>query len=409
MPTMLPDTRGRGSQQEALLSLIMGAIERMKREISLSLILILLFVSTPPRLGYSQEAGVYQFSNPNFGCSYEEEEGGLFAYIVKVDSNTQEVLRYFYPASRFLRPRREAMLYFRSLFNQTGRAAYLRRSQSFATLVRQGNLCKQGRIHEDETVTPPNPSPSPSPSPDDSPCSVLGASTGGVSARIINGTSCTIGDSPIVRLSVGFGGDYYSCTGNVIAPRVILTAAHCIASGSDRATSVDVYTGSGVLSATGYAVHPLNETGAPGPFDLSILTLDEDLPTRVLSLVSSSSAFSDGETVYIGGYGRVGTGSAENSATDDLQASKMRLHEVSAQEIITLFDHSADGIEWGNTCNGDSGGPLVVERGSEWVLAGITSYGFSENCGPTDTSGFVNLQSAENRAFISTYAPGTAD
>ncbi|WKZ57170.1 MAG: trypsin-like serine protease [Bdellovibrionota bacterium] len=373
----------------------------MKR-VQVAIAFIVAVLGSFARPTQAQEAGLYIFSNANFACSYEEEGDGLYPYIVKIDPSTNEILRYF-AAAQFIRTRRESMWYYRWLYQETGRAAYQRRAQAFATLVRQGRLCKQGLIHEDDSVTPPDDSPPPT---DTSACEALGASTDGVTARIINGSSCTIGDSPIVRLDVFFGADQYRCTGNVIAPRVVLTASHCIAAGADRASAVDIVPGDGnTYSATGYALHPNNGTGTPGPYDLAILTLDQDLPTRVLSIVSASDSFTSGETAYIAGYGRVGIGVGGNSTSDELMAGKMRINDVTSEEIIALFDHATDGAEWANTCNGDSGGPLVVARDSSYVLAGITSYGYSEDCGPTDTSGFVNLQSSVNRQFIDTYAP----
>ncbi|MCB0330990.1 MAG: trypsin-like serine protease, partial [Bdellovibrionales bacterium] len=69
----------------------------------------------------------------------------------------------------------------------------------------------------------------------------------GQSNRILNGAGCSRGDSPIVPL-LHEGKQY--CSGTVIAPNVILTAAHCaleFSMGVLGCLDVTVESGSGLV------------------------------------------------------------------------------------------------------------------------------------------------------------------
>ena len=90
-----------------------------------------------------------------------------------------------------------------------------------------------------------------------------------------------------------------------------------------------------------------------------------------------------GENAIIAGYGVDENGNADAST---LKAGNVIIGDVSSYGISTFYDGSG-----ANTCFGDSGGPIFVNRNNEWLLAGVTSNGESENCGVGDRSNYANL------------------
>src|SRR5262245_55659968 len=99
-------------------------------------------------------------------------------------------------------------------------------------------------------------SPSPMPTiPISAACGALG-STVSSSTAIVNGNECPVTNSPVVLLNMkdSTGLQVGSCTGTVIAPRAILTAAHCLPS---TTTSIRAFLGVGPeLDAQSFGPHP---------------------------------------------------------------------------------------------------------------------------------------------------------
>jgi len=234
-----------------------------------------------------------------------------------------------------------------------------------------------------------------------------------LSARVINGTKCNeIGNSPVVELKVRFSQGYFGCTGSVITPYRVLTAAHCVANDEEVAQEVHIFTGAPgggdgqvTFEVAEYVIHPANLTGKIGDHDIAILKFEDALPTRVVRIVESTEQFQSQETMVVTGYGYVGQGQSAGKF-DGLNAGKMRLDTVTEEQVLAVFDHVANGPEWSHICSGDSGGPLLVYRDGDWIVAGVASYVYKTLCGPIDEAGFVNLTSPSNRSFIAEHAPG---
>ncbi|MCB0331885.1 MAG: trypsin-like serine protease [Bdellovibrionales bacterium] len=245
-------------------------------------------------------------------------------------------------------------------------------------------------------------------------CDVAGdpAQQNSLSTRIINGDQCVVGESPVVYLLFSYNS---SCTGSLIANTSgnawVLTAAHCLqGSWQNNSTSVTVTSGNDeVDSSLAYFIETYDGNTAPyGKHDAALIRLPRPLDgAQTATLLTDDSVITDGAELVIAGYGRIGTGQAQDNNFDaDLYAGTMEiddngqndLGDTGVEEILANFNHSQN--TGANTCNGDSGGPAFISDNGTYKIAGITSYGFSANCGPTDSSGFANVTDPDILNFI---------
>lgn len=221
--------------------------------------------------------------------------------------------------------------------------------------------------------------------------------------RIINGSKCDIGNSPVVLMNIFNENSSNplqgSCTGTLVAPRLVVTAAHCLPM---NITRVDIVTAEGEFSSNTFFAHELYN-GFSSDYDVGVILLDEDLTNRFVNILWENN-LAAGEDLLIAGYGLVdhtGTGRNElgpgSGITDGLQSGFMRINRVSANSIRARYNFRQGGA---NTCNGDSGGPAFVKRDDEWVLAGVISNGRNLRCGRRDLSGFSNLTAPEVQSFL---------
>jgi trypsin len=225
-----------------------------------------------------------------------------------------------------------------------------------------------------------------------------------------------------------------TCTGTVIAPNVILTAAHCAEDVStstlDDPSNFAVVTGSldwtdaatrqvsavSELIVHTYVALTVQDYGINIIGDAALLVLSTPTTAPPIALADSSdlALIQPGVAADFAGWGLT-DGSDQSSSPDalqeastvvqsDLYCTSIDAYFASTAQLCTL-DVPADDT---GTCSGDSGGPLVAQTtNGTWVEIGLTSTG---TCNPAlpDTFTRVDYISAWAQSWITAVAPPPA-
>ncbi|KAI8323587.1 hypothetical protein GQ54DRAFT_303233 [Martensiomyces pterosporus] len=183
------------------------------------------------------------------------------------------------------------------------------------------------------------------------------------------------------------------CTGTLVAPNVVVTAAHCM-----MATSFASYTSSDVQVAFGLAApNPTKRVKGysvskvvthPGfnkktlANDILLLILDSNIPSSVATTakIYSGDYFVDTPTTAAG-FGITDTHNNQSLATQLMEVNLFVGSDKFCKKTDPYFNHNiqicTDGAPGVDTCLGDSGGPLItpVDNGPGFALLGLTSFG----------------------------------
>jgi secreted trypsin-like serine protease len=209
------------------------------------------------------------------------------------------------------------------------------------------------------------------------------------------------------------GDKYLICSGTLVAPKVFLTAAHCLLDEpSDLYVSFDPFVGAPdvgpeVTLYHGQAYgHPefVDETAPGDTHDIAVVVLDERvrgirparLPTRRSLDKLDRNGLLDHLPWGVVGYGREGYDASE----DAFFGGGSRFFGFSSFGSLESFKlNLTQAPPDGGTCRGDSGGPVFLGRTR--TVVGITSDG-DPFCQETSVNYRVDTKSAQRflRRFL---------
>lgn len=228
------------------------------------------------------------------------------------------------------------------------------------------------------------------------------------STSVINGEDASIADFPSLafiesRQSPQVGS---SCTGSVIAPRVILTAGHCILdSESGRITpakSYGVATGvadlrqiqeENVFGVSRALVYPKYDPGTGhGDAGLLILSKPTTAPPIAMATGADAALYKGGDSVRIAGWGRTAPNASDIPPVLQTTTAVVQTPTFCGNHVLSFYSFYSPGQQLCTTtpprhvssgCFGDSGGPLIAQRADGTpVEIGIVSMG-SARCKTT--------------------------
>jgi len=160
------------------------------------------------------------------------------------------------------------------------------------------------------------------------------------------------------------------CTGTVVAPRVVLTAAHCLdVFGEDG--QYEVYLGSRLGSGDGRFALVVSARRHPAydpvthEHDLALLRLAVPVEVEPVALPAGSLEPVPGQSLRVVGFGAAAAG--------ELAGGEKRWGWMSISEVTATGVRSAPGP--GMSCTGDSGGPVLVTVDGRERLLGVSASG----------------------------------
>lgn len=213
------------------------------------------------------------------------------------------------------------------------------------------------------------------------------------------------------------------CTGTLVAPDIVVTAAHCVEAGP-----VEVIT-----DTTDYAAEPGDHIPVKWArayprwrerYDVGVLMLDHvarGRPRTVASACTTRPALVAGATVHLVGFG-LATAEATDANTT-LREAELRVvdptctSDPSCEPSVAPHGEFIAGGGGRDACFGDSGGPVYLDTADGPALVGIVSRGLAVPGAPCAIGGVYErvdkvvswIQSVTGTRLARTSCDGPAD
>ena len=210
--------------------------------------------------------------------------------------------------------------------------------------------------------------------------------TAGPARAIVGGASAsTDGIARSVVTIVGSRGNF--CSGSLISPKIVLTAAHCVQPGAEYRV-VDSSVGQPVLQTVrNIAIHPGFRMDAMlshrATADVALLQLDQPARGKSSAVLGAPNVpIAAGSRFTIAGIGVAVRGDGKSGGT--IRVAGLVATGKPGTLQIRLVDPLGQGTRDGlGACTGDSGGPVFEDKPGGPVIVGVVSW----STGPNGSAG----------------------
>lgn len=215
-------------------------------------------------------------------------------------------------------------------------------------------------------------------------------------------------NDPIAKYVVGLrlhkdNGNWLTCTGFMIAPRLVMTSAHCV--DKIRVKRIQVHFSRGLMNTKSSRIYGVSRvviheqfvrdtTSTRDPYDVAILKIDHDMPKsyEVPQVASLDFDYSAVREVRAAGFG-------VPSMTEAQRIPKWNKILLGANIPVArayipvgdgwFFDKmlALDQTGGSGMCEGDSGAPVFYEHSGELTVIGLHEGGVQDGSGPNVCAG----------------------
>ncbi|KAF0708693.1 Aste57867_6247 [Aphanomyces stellatus] len=236
---------------------------------------------------------------------------------------------------------------------------------------------------------------------------LFAASTLADDIEIVGGTEAAVGQHLYVTglRKTADGRDF--CGGSLIAPNVVLTAAHCIPA-NPQYVSIGTHYLSGTqdgeqIKVTKSVVHPKRGSNN---WDFAVLILERN--SKFAPVEVSFDDVAAGTPTVVRGWGTTSSGGSQSNVLLEVGVDALSNAQCATFLAGNTVDETmlcAGGKLGEDSCQGDSGGPLTVEQNGSEKLVGVVSWGIG--CAQQDKPGVYSRISIA-RDFIEPYLKTTS-
>ncbi|CAK4653432.1 unnamed protein product [Aphanomyces euteiches] len=234
-----------------------------------------------------------------------------------------------------------------------------------------------------------------------------------VKREIVGGLKAKVGEPRYLAGLKGSADEETECGSTLIAPKLLLTAAHCVldnikvaAIGTHYNTG---YEGGELLEIAEKLPHPKYNDDPSAGYDVAVMKL-----AKASTITPGKLLFDPvpaGTPLTVRGWGLMADGG--NTSKEMLEVQVNALSDKQFKKKLKIKDwprnsFCAGGVKGKDSCQGDSGGPIVVTEVKDEFVVGVVSWGYG--CGEDKKPGvYVRLSDPEVRNFIQQYLNSKSD